>query len=87
MKPIHKAICAGVGGAVIAFAIASLVCADGPSDRSHDGMVLIVCGPHVADVRPWYWAFGGYVLAFTPMLLFTSPRVRSDTFRHDHAAS
>jgi len=85
MKPIHKAIYAGIVGAVIAFVVASLACGSGPSVRGHDGLVFIACGPHVEDVRPWYWAFGGYVLAFTPTLLFTLPRVRSDTFRHDNA--
>jgi hypothetical protein len=81
MKPIRKAICAGVVGALIAFGVASLACANGSSIREHDGMVLIVCGPNVEDIRPWYWAFAGYALAFTPVLLFASGRVRSDAFR------
>ena len=85
MKPIHKAICAGVAGALIAFGVASWAVADGRSIREHDGMVFIVCGPHVEEVRPWYWAFAGYAVAFTTVLLLASGRVRSD-IRPDRAA-
>jgi len=72
---------------VIAFATASLACRSGSAVREYDGMILIVCGPHVEDVRPWCWAFAGYALAFTPALLLTAGRVRLDTFCQDNVVS
>ncbi len=86
MKPIQMAICAGFAGALIAFAFASWAVSEGRSIPEHDGMVFTDCYPQVEDVRPWYWAFAGYALAFTPVLLLASGRVRTDTFRRDHAA-
>jgi hypothetical protein len=76
MKPIHKAICAGTVGALLAFTIAKMVWSSGSAFVERDGMVFIVCGPQVEDFRPWYCAFFGYVLAFTPVLIFADARPR-----------
>lgn len=81
MKPIHKAICAGVLGATLGFGFGSFAYASRSSVREHSGMIFIVCGPHAEDVRPWYWAFVGYAITFTPVLIATSVRARSDSFR------
>ena len=87
MKPIHKAICAGLAGALIAFGVASCAVAEGHFIPEHDGSLYIICSTEVEDFRPWYSALAGYIVAFTPVLLVAFGRVRSDAFRHDHPAS
>jgi hypothetical protein len=88
MNPILKAACLGAVPATIVFA--RIFFADEIQDfvLSQQGMFITHCfgeRPRSLAFRAGAWAFGAYVVVFTPTLLYFSDRIRRDVFHRDHS--
>jgi hypothetical protein len=92
MKPILKAACLGTVPAAVVFA--RIFFADEIQDfvLAQQGVFITHCfgePPQSLAFRAGAWAFGAYVVVFTPALLYFSGRIRRDVFHRDqsdHAA-
>jgi len=91
MKAILKAVCLGAVPAAIVFA--RIFFADEIEDfvLTRQGVFITHCfgeSPESLVLRAGVWAFGAYVVVFTPALLYFTGRIRRDVFHRDsdHAA-